>query len=284
MWFKRIFPAWLWKMLGNTVTYIKWQWVFPMRYREPFAFLKEMDPPPTEILWTDYEVHFQGKIKRISKYLSLHGKTILALGCGHGEELKDWLKMGVSTCIGADIHLSKMWASFRDQAELRFVQTDGSRLAFKENIFDMVVSDAVFEHLLNIPEVLSEIKRVLKPDGFCWISAGPLYYSSGHHSVGEYTHLTMSPETFLKDLLEKEKENPDNLILWEKGMVNRHILKEYLTFFKNGFEIVYFGYIFDWRGLVFRKKHSDVWSNLARQYSERDLLSKSFMILLKKCK
>src|SRR4029078_5692050 len=42
---------------------------------------------------------------------------------------------------------------------------EGSRLPFDDGVFDVVVSDMVFEHVVPIEASLAELERVLKPDG-----------------------------------------------------------------------------------------------------------------------
>jgi ubiquinone/menaquinone biosynthesis C-methylase UbiE len=52
-----------------------------------------------------------------------------------------------------------------DQETIHFVQMDGERLAFKGGSFDTVAISASLHHLDNGPQVLAEMKRVLKPTG-----------------------------------------------------------------------------------------------------------------------
>lgn len=47
---------------------------------------------------------------------------------------------------------------------------DGKTLPFDDCVFDSVFSSEVFEHVFNLPEILSEIRRVLKPGGKLLIS------------------------------------------------------------------------------------------------------------------
>ena len=52
-----------------------------------------------------------------------------------------------------------------EQGNIRFVQMDACQLAFAEGSFDCVNVSASLHHLADIPTVLSEMKRVLKPGG-----------------------------------------------------------------------------------------------------------------------
>ena len=47
---------------------------------------------------------------------------------------------------------------------------DGRRLPFENEKFDAVVSFEVFEHVFNLPDLLMEIKRVTKKDGYLLLS------------------------------------------------------------------------------------------------------------------
>ena len=47
---------------------------------------------------------------------------------------------------------------------------DGKTIPFENNTFDSILSTEVFEHVFNLPELLSEINRVLKSDGILLIT------------------------------------------------------------------------------------------------------------------
>lgn len=51
------------------------------------------------------------------------------------------------------------------QAGIQFLVMDAEQLDFADESFDTVSISASFHHLVNIPRVLQEMKRVLKPEG-----------------------------------------------------------------------------------------------------------------------
>lgn len=58
----------------------------------------------------------------------------------------------------------------------------GESLSFPDNCFDFVYSAWVFEHVADVPGVLSEINRVLKQSGIAWIGVHLFpSISGGHH-------------------------------------------------------------------------------------------------------
>jgi len=55
--------------------------------------------------------------------------------------------------------------ALRSEGLIRLIERVPYRLPFADDSFDFVISDQVFEHVKNYDETLSEIRRVLKPDG-----------------------------------------------------------------------------------------------------------------------
>jgi SAM-dependent methyltransferase len=57
---------------------------------------------------------------------------------------------------------------------------DGHTLPFPDNHFDSIFSSEVFEHVFNLPEIINELHRVLKPGGKILISCP---FSFGEHEA-----------------------------------------------------------------------------------------------------
>src|SRR5271166_1429589 len=63
--------------------------------------------------------------------------------------------------------------------DLQTVCGDLARLPFRDNTFSLVFSRSVFEHLTDPDQVMEEVRRTLKPGGFCVILTPNRYdYSS----------------------------------------------------------------------------------------------------------
>jgi ubiquinone/menaquinone biosynthesis C-methylase UbiE len=64
---------------------------------------------------------------------------------------------------------------------LRFLQADGIALPFSSRSFDAVLSHAVIEHVADAAAYLAECCRVLRPDGWMYLSTAPYLSFAGAH-------------------------------------------------------------------------------------------------------
>jgi SAM-dependent methyltransferase len=75
---------------------------------------------------------------------------------------------------------------------------DVSRLPFHSAAFDLVTSMSAFEHFLDVPGVVAEVCRVLRPGGLAWVRIHPFTCLTGGHnlSFGEVpvTHMPLGIE------------------------------------------------------------------------------------------
>jgi SAM-dependent methyltransferase len=98
--------------------------------------------------------------------------TVLDFGCGTGELVKAALAQGVDAygCDLYDVKYSANWESeviavLREEGRLRQIRTPYT-LPFNDSSIDVVISDQVFEHVLNYPEAIAELYRIMRPGGF----------------------------------------------------------------------------------------------------------------------
>ncbi len=60
---------------------------------------------------------------------------------------------------------------------------DVRRLPFPSDLFDLVTSVAAFEHFLDVPAVVAELARVLRPGGVIWAAIHVFTAPSGGHNL-----------------------------------------------------------------------------------------------------
>lgn len=66
---------------------------------------------------------------------------------------------------------------------------DGHKLPFKDEIFDAVILEAVLEHVREPKIVISEVYRILRPDG--WICVAIPFMQGYHASPSDYQRYTV---------------------------------------------------------------------------------------------
>lgn len=121
---------------------------------------------------SDFSYVVELKMKIIKEFgLDLNLQSvILDFGCGSGKHVQELRTHGYQA-FGCDIKMKEEenvdTVSMLQSNILRSIDQKYYKLPFEDNIFDLVISDQVFEHVRNYSETISEISRVLKPDGFC---------------------------------------------------------------------------------------------------------------------
>ncbi len=93
-------------------------------------------------------------------------------------------------------------------SKITMLQMSASEMWFKDDMFDLVISNAVFEHVKKPQEVLTELYRVLKPGGGAVINWNPFAgFKMGGHDIGipyiyPWAHLRLSESEHIEKLAE----------------------------------------------------------------------------------
>ena len=100
------------------------------------------------------------------------GKTALEVGCGGGILTEEICKMGFIT-TGIDPSEQSLRTAINhakiSKLDIKYDKGTGEQLPYPDNSFDCVFCCDVLEHVSDLPKVISEISRVLKPHGvFCY--------------------------------------------------------------------------------------------------------------------
>jgi SAM-dependent methyltransferase len=114
----------------------------------------------------DYYSYLLSKSKKNRK-LPFNNKKFLDIGCGSGDLIKIKENEGFES-FGVEI--SKIAVKNGKKTGQNIELYDGKQLPFVDNFFDLINLGNVIEHVHYINEILTEIKRVLKPNGLLTIS------------------------------------------------------------------------------------------------------------------
>ena len=106
---------------------------------------------------------------------NLKNLKVLQLGCGPMDVINH-VKFGEKHSIDPLANFYREKFNF-DYNETNFVEGIGEKLPYKNNFFDIIIFANVLDHTNNPREVLSELKRVLKPNGFVHLEAH--FYQEG---------------------------------------------------------------------------------------------------------
>jgi len=125
--------------------------------------------------------------------------NVLDLGCGEGAMLEALARRGLLddtniTAIDISPRLISI-AKKRFKKRAQFIKTDVVKTNLPKSRFDLVYSTMVIEHIENPKEMVSEIYRILKPQGVVFISTivkkwwGIYFYRNKGKFVVDPTHL-----------------------------------------------------------------------------------------------
>ncbi|MFX0132103.1 MAG: class I SAM-dependent methyltransferase [Candidatus Hodarchaeota archaeon] len=167
-------------------------------------------------------------------------------------------------------------------------QMNGEDLKFKDNMFDVVFSSNVLEHIVNLPKTFSEMKRVIKNDGMiihtiptvsCCILTyiiNPIaYFRDIIKVISQKQHITLkqfNPLKYMKGKHGTSRSVFNSLVKWRRKVWKR-IFKENDLEIKKIYRIPFFNSmhkVFPFRFMKFRK-------NIGRKLGSTDIY------ILKRC-
>jgi len=167
-------------------------------------------------------------IRKIVRFQEWQGKKVLEIGCGIGIDGMEFAKNGADY-TGIDIskeslELAQKYFNLNNQ-KANLLVADAEKLPFLDNTFDLVYSWGVLHHTPNPERAITEIYRVLKPEGrFCIM----LY--NRHSLVASQLYLKYGllrghPFISLKKLFAEHHESPGT-----KAYTNKELLRVFAMF------------------------------------------------------
>ncbi|MFM9903213.1 MAG: class I SAM-dependent methyltransferase [Pyrinomonadaceae bacterium] len=97
----------------------------------------------------------------------LRVERVLDVGCGAGQDLLPFLEKTAAFCVGIDTatELGAVTAQiFGSEKRVAFVRSEGERLPFGNESFDVVLCRVALPYMNN-REAIEEVSRILKPNG-----------------------------------------------------------------------------------------------------------------------
>lgn len=271
---------------------------------DPYLAMRyaKADFRPDLWLWGQRGNDYERQRRRVDHFKPLAGCDVLVAGCGTGRDVASWVAMRPRRVMGLDwFSYEKAWGMWRDhfastapEVAVRFGQADLSRLeGIPDANFDVVGSDAVFEHLKDVPSVLEQFHRILRPGGVLYATFGPLWHAWGGDHVSGYdalesgfNHLLLEKEAwqkYLDGIGEHEHSEHDGRTWIEHDLFSRLRPTEYLDCLQTaGFKRCFVGAIVDPRAADFLKRFPEKAQCLLARHSVLDLVVSGMTIVFQR--
>jgi ubiquinone/menaquinone biosynthesis C-methylase UbiE len=120
---------------------------------------------------------------------TLEGKTVLSIGVGGGDELKEILKRNPARVVAIDISKKLLSISSGKHPSVEFKEMDMMKMDLPDAEFDFIYSSLTLHYANDWDALLREISRVLKPGGTLLFSThNPSYWALKPKTGNEYTN------------------------------------------------------------------------------------------------
>jgi len=145
----------------------------------------------------------KGRTQKFKKILSVlqdfhpgaQSLNCLDIGCSSGI-ITSLLAEHFSMAIGFDIDQEAVQYAkgHFSSPRVQFLISDSMALPFQDNSMDVIVCNHIYEHVPQADQMMDEVYRVLKEEGFCYFSAGNKYMiMEGHYHL---PFLSWLPKSF----------------------------------------------------------------------------------------
>lgn len=171
---------------------------------------------------------FQRVLNQVGKHSPLNKiNRVLDIGCGRGDFLRF---LPFKDKYGVDISPTAVKIAKSKGIRAEVVDIETKKLPYPNNFFDMIFCMEVLEHLLDSSLLFSEMRRVLKPKGYLYITVpNQLFILCNRVSImaGKY------------NILDKDPYNARHIRFFKKITLQNLVSSK-------GFKVIYVG------GLPFR--------------------------------
>lgn len=183
--------------------------------------------------------------KICDNYYSLANASVLVPGVGYGRSLFQMASFKPKIIVGFDLYdYPEEWNYLKSEISRRF----GVEIVFYKGGFDVlptglkksidfIISDAVLEHIQDVPVFFEYSRLFLKEGGIFYASFGPIWFGpSGDHIFwgknNIFDHLFLSKEVYQKRFDEKfqeiNRDSTEGAFLVKKSLFSYLKVEDYL--------------------------------------------------------
>ena len=143
-------------------------------------------------LWDDEYFENRYGMQKIYNLIQQQGNNklrILDIGCGNCKLLEKLKGLGHDV-YGIDLSALRVLKNRQKLKNIVFAYAED--IPFEDDFFDIVIAQEVLEHVFNLESSLSEIKRILKPDGISYIQVPYLNYVESVNHLRVFSEETLN--------------------------------------------------------------------------------------------
>lgn len=125
----------------------------------------------------------------LEKYLPEDGAglRLLDAGCGTGHHMAELRKRGYEVA-GVDASKEMLKYARENNPDSEILEADVEEIPFPDESFDIILSVEVLRHLPRSAKTISEMARLLKPGGYCLVTATPVLNINGYALINRLAH------------------------------------------------------------------------------------------------
>lgn len=264
-----------------------------------FSNQNNFDEKIDQWYWGHRGLEYGALRRKLDRLYPIKDKSILIAGCGTGRDIPSWVPYGPKVVAGVDyFNYQRAWNTISNRYEvdtnITFFQGDLNHLdSMANHTFDIIGSDAVFEHVRDLPQVLGEFYRILKPGGVVYATFGPLWYCwGGDHVSGYdanssgYNHILLDRDKYQQYLMGKgrfQHLEHDGRTWINNQMFSYLKPKEYVEkLHQAGFEKLHLGVVIEPRAIRFLKENQEQRNKLMEKAAEFDLIVTGMNIIFRR--
>lgn len=148
----------------------------------------------------------------------LHGKAVLDLGCGYGENCAMFRELGAAVVTGVDLSEKMLAIAGAEHPDIEFLRGDMSDLSFIRRKYDVIFSSLALHYIEDFDALVKDVYNLLTPGGiFVFsqehpLSTAPIGGSSWtkdadgnvlHYNLSDYTRCGKRTTRWFVDGVEK---------------------------------------------------------------------------------
>ncbi|HSD28258.1 MAG TPA: class I SAM-dependent methyltransferase [Vicinamibacteria bacterium] len=240
----------------------------------------------------------------------LDGARVLDVGCGDGANCVLLAAEAVRLAVGLDLRLrlfapdgegevvrrliervdaaaTRSGRAAASHRPARFVNMDATRLGFRPDSFDLVISRSAAEHIQPIERALHETCRVVRPGGLVYLSIDPFFWLRGCHKRGvvdlPFAHARLSLPEYRRFVAETEGEARAAKRAGRLATLNRFTVSDWRRSIEShAWEVLGWTERPSELGAAILRENPEIMDTLLPGVEERDLLTERIDVWLRR--